>query len=61
MVIAVVNPISLGLLSLQPVGSLVEVKRVGKQGADSSAAKATLGVPLACGGPYFGFMATHMQ
>jgi len=63
MVIAVVNPISLGLLKPPSQwGSLVEVKQVGKQGADIVCGE---GQPLACRwlavGPYFGFMATHMQ
>jgi glycine dehydrogenase subunit 1 len=59
MVIAVVNPTSLALLKAPGQwGSSVE----GKQGADIVCGEGqALGVPLASGGPYFGFMATRMQ
>jgi glycine dehydrogenase subunit 1 len=59
MVIAVVNPTSLALLKAPGEwGSSVE----GKQGADIVCGEGqALGVPLASGGPYFGFMATRMQ
>ncbi|MEA3173387.1 MAG: glycine dehydrogenase subunit 1 [Gammaproteobacteria bacterium] len=59
MVIAVVNPTSLALLKAPGEwGSSVD----GKQGADIVCGEGqALGVPLASGGPYFGFMATRMQ
>ena len=59
MIIAVVNPTSLALLKAPGEwGSSVE----GKQGADIVCGEGqALGVPLASGGPYFGFMATRMQ
>ena len=51
LVIAVVNPIALALLSAP-----------GQWGADIVCGEGQpLGVPLAAGGPYFGFMATRMQ
>ena len=59
MVIAVVNPISLGLL--KPPGEW-GAHAEGHPGADIVCGEGQpLGVPLACGGPYFGFMATRMQ
>ena len=59
MLIAVVNPISLGLL--KPPGQWGSAQH-GKQGADIACGEGQpLGVPLASGGPYFGFMATRMQ
>jgi glycine dehydrogenase subunit 1 len=59
MIIAVVNPTSLALLKAPgDWGSSVD----GKQGADIVCGEGqALGVPLASGGPYFGFMATRMQ
>jgi glycine dehydrogenase subunit 1 len=58
MVIAVVNPISLALLKA-PGGW---GSRGGGQGADIVCGEGQpLGIPLAAGGPYFGFMATRMQ
>ncbi len=59
MVIAVVNPTSLALLKPPGEwGSSID----GKQGADIACGEGqALGVPLASGGPYFGFMATRMQ
>jgi len=59
MVIAVVNPTSLALLKPPGEwGSRID----GKQGADIVCGEGqALGVPLASGGPYFGFMATRMQ
>jgi glycine cleavage system P protein (glycine dehydrogenase) subunit 1 len=59
MIIAVVNPTSLALLKAPGEwGSSVD----GKQGADIVCGEGqALGVPLAAGGPYFGFMATRMQ
>jgi glycine dehydrogenase subunit 1 len=58
-VIAVVNPISLALLKPPAEwGGTVD----GKRGADIVCGEGQpLGVPLASGGPYFGFMATRMQ
>jgi glycine dehydrogenase subunit 1 len=54
LVIAVVNPTSLALL--KPPGEW------GKEGADIAVGEGQpLGVPLASGGPYFGFMTTRMQ
>jgi glycine dehydrogenase subunit 1 len=59
MVIAVVNPTSLALL--KPPGQW-GASIDGKQGADIVCGEGQpLGVPLASGGPYFGFMATRMQ
>jgi glycine dehydrogenase subunit 1 len=59
MVIAVVNPTSLALLKPPGEwGSRID----GKQGADIVCGEGqALGVPLASGGPYFGFMATRMH
>lgn len=59
LVIAVVNPISLALLSAPGQwGQLTD----GKQGADIVCGEGQpLGVPLSSGGPYLGFMATRMQ
>jgi glycine dehydrogenase subunit 1 len=59
MVIAVVNPTSLALLKPPGQwGSSID----GKQGADIVCGEGqALGVPLASGGPYFGFMATRMH
>jgi len=54
LVIAVVNPISLGLL--EPPGAW------GGRGADIVVGEGQpLGVPLSSGGPYFGFMATRKE
>jgi glycine dehydrogenase subunit 1 len=59
MVIAVVNPISLGLLKPPAEWGAHEA---GRLGADIVCGEGQpLGVPLSCGGPYFGFMATRMQ
>jgi glycine dehydrogenase subunit 1 len=59
LVIAVVNPISLALL--KPPGEWGSVSNGGR-GADIVCGEGqALGVPLASGGPYFGFMATRMQ
>jgi glycine dehydrogenase subunit 1 len=59
MVIAVVNPTSLALL--KPPGEWGS-RIGGKQGADIVCGEGqALGVPLASGGPYFGFMATRMH
>jgi glycine dehydrogenase subunit 1 len=59
LVIAVVNPISLALLKAP--GQWGERTDAGL-GADIVCGEGQpLGVPLACGGPYFGFMATRMQ
>jgi glycine cleavage system P protein (glycine dehydrogenase) subunit 1 len=59
MVIAVVNPTSLALL--KPPG-LWGTEIDGRRGADIVCGEGQpLGVPLASGGPYFGFMATRMQ
>jgi len=58
-VIAVVNPTSLGLL--KPPGEW-GTRAEGHAGADIACGEGQpLGVPLSCGGPYFGFMATRMQ
>jgi glycine dehydrogenase subunit 1 len=58
-VIAVVNPTSLGLL--KPPGEWGTPGH-GALGADIVCGEGQpLGVPLSCGGPYFGFMATRMQ
>jgi glycine dehydrogenase subunit 1 len=59
LVIAVVNPISLAVLKPPGEwGSNID----GRHGADIVCGEGQpLGVPLACGGPYFGFMATRMQ
>jgi glycine dehydrogenase subunit 1 len=58
MVIAVVNPISLALL--KPPGQWGG-EAGGKRGADIVCGEGQpLGVPLASGGPYFGFMATRL-
>jgi glycine dehydrogenase subunit 1 len=57
MLIAVVNPTSLALLKPPAVWGLG-----GAQGADIVCGEGqALGVPLASGGPYFGFMTTRMQ
>jgi glycine dehydrogenase subunit 1 len=57
--IAVVNPIALALL--KPPGEWGRAQG-GKRGADIVCGEGQpLGVPLASGGPYFGFMATRMQ
>jgi glycine dehydrogenase subunit 1 len=57
--IAVVNPISLSLLK-PPAEWGAEI--AGVQGADIVCGEGqSLGVPLASGGPYFGFMATRMH
>jgi len=54
LVIAVVNPISLGLL--KPPGEW------GGTGVDIAVGEGQpLGVPLSAGGPYFGFMTTRME
>jgi glycine dehydrogenase subunit 1 len=59
LVIAVVNPTSLGLL--KPPG-VWGTHAAGHLGADIVCGEGQpLGVPLSCGGPYFGFMATRMQ
>jgi glycine dehydrogenase subunit 1 len=58
LVIAVVNPTSLALL--KPPGQWGTA--LDHQGADIVCGEGQpLGVPLASGGPYFGFMATRMQ
>jgi glycine cleavage system P protein (glycine dehydrogenase) subunit 1 len=59
LLIAVVNPLSLALL--KPPGAWGEPAS-GNQGADIVCGEGQpLGVPLASGGPYFGFMTTRMQ
>ena len=59
LLIAVVNPIALALL--KPPGDWGE-GRGGRWGVDIVCGEGQpLGVPLASGGPYFGFMATRMQ
>jgi glycine dehydrogenase subunit 1 len=59
LVVAVVNPISLALL--KPPGLWGELADQAR-GADIVCGEGQpLGVPLASGGPYFGFMATRMQ
>jgi glycine dehydrogenase subunit 1 len=59
LVVAVVNPTSLGLL--KPPGEW-GAQAQGHHGADIVCGEGQpLGVPLSCGGPYFGFMATRMQ
>jgi glycine dehydrogenase subunit 1 len=59
MLIAHVNPVSLALL--KPPGEW-GARIDGKRGADIVCGEGQpLGVPLACGGPYFGFMTTRMQ
>src|ERR1700722_15879470 len=59
LLIAVVNPISLAVL--KPPGEWGTGKD-GRWGADIVCGEGQpLGVPLASGGPYFGFMATRMQ
>jgi glycine dehydrogenase subunit 1 len=59
LLIAVVNPVSLALL--KPPGEWGSGKD-GRWGADIVCGEGQpLGVPLASGGPYFGFMATRMQ
>src|SRR5271170_6407459 len=59
LLIAVVNPTSLALL--KPPGEWGSGKD-GRWGADIVCGEGQpLGVPLAAGGPYFGFMATRMQ
>jgi glycine dehydrogenase subunit 1 len=59
LLIAVVNPTSLALLKAPGQwGARID----GHQGADIVCGEGQpLGVPLAAGGPYFGFMATRMQ
>jgi glycine dehydrogenase subunit 1 len=59
LLIAVVNPIAMALLSAPGQwGS----RSAGNLGADIVCGEGqALGVPLAAGGPYFGFMATRMQ
>ncbi len=55
LVIAVVNPTSLALL--KPPGQWGSQEHAGKAGADICVGEGQpLGVPLASGGPYFGFM-----
>ena len=59
LLIAVVNPIAMALLS--PPGQWGSGPQ-GNRGADIVCGEGqALGVPLAAGGPYFGFMATRMQ
>jgi glycine dehydrogenase subunit 1 len=59
LLIAVVNPLSLALL--KPPGSW-GAALAGNRGADIVCGEGQpLGVPLASGGPYFGFMTTRMQ
>jgi glycine dehydrogenase subunit 1 len=59
LLIAVVNPIAMALLS--PPGQWGSGSQ-GNLGADIVCGEGqALGVPLAAGGPYFGFMATRMQ
>jgi glycine dehydrogenase subunit 1 len=59
LLIAVVNPISLALLT--PPGEW-GAQVDGNRGADIVCGEGQpLGVPLAAGGPYFGFMATRMH
>ncbi|HUX72512.1 MAG TPA: aminomethyl-transferring glycine dehydrogenase subunit GcvPA [Steroidobacteraceae bacterium] len=59
LVIAVVNPVSLALM--KPPSQWGDV-RDGKRGADIVCGEGQpLGIPLSCGGPYFGFMTTRMQ
>jgi glycine dehydrogenase subunit 1 len=59
LVIAVVNPTSLGLLKAPGEWG---AQGQGSLGADIVCGEGQpLGVPLSCGGPYFGFMATRMQ
>jgi glycine dehydrogenase subunit 1 len=59
LVIAVVNPTSLGLLKAPGEWG---AQGQGRLGADIVCGEGQpLGVPLSCGGPYFGFMATRMQ
>jgi glycine dehydrogenase subunit 1 len=61
MVIAVVNPTSLALLKPPGVWGTAGAG-AGAHGADIVCGEGqALGVPLASGGPYFGFMATRMQ
>jgi glycine dehydrogenase subunit 1 len=58
LLIAVVNPTSLALLKAPGQWGTMEAHR----GADIVCGEGQpLGVPLASGGPYFGFMATRMQ
>jgi len=58
LVIAVVNPTSLAIL--KPPGEWGGASGA-KRGADIVCGEGQpLGVPLACGGPYFGFMATRL-
>src|SRR5450631_955782 len=60
LVIAVVNPVSLALM--KPPGEWGSTGADGKRGADIVCGEGQpLGVPLSCGGPYFGFMTTRMQ
>jgi glycine dehydrogenase subunit 1 len=59
LLIAVVNPLSLAVL--KPPGAWGAAAS-GNQGADIVCGEGQpLGVPLASGGPYFGFMTTRMQ
>jgi len=59
LVIAVVNPTSLALLKAPGEWG---ARADGHLGADIVCGEGQpLGVPLSCGGPYFGFMATRMQ
>jgi glycine dehydrogenase subunit 1 len=59
LLIAVVNPTSLGLLKSPGEWG---AQGQGPVGADIVCGEGQpLGVPLSCGGPYFGFMATRMQ
>ena len=54
LVIAVVNPVSLGILKAPG--------QWGEKGADIACGEGQpLGVPLSSGGPYFGFMTTRME
>jgi glycine dehydrogenase subunit 1 len=62
MLIAVVNPTSLALLKPPGEWGTVADSHHGAHGADIVCGEGqALGVPLASGGPYFGFMATRMQ
>ena len=64
LVIAVVNPTSLAILIAPGQWGAAErgAAAAGQRGADIVCGEGQpLGVPLASGGPYFGFMATRMQ